>query len=116
MNQEIEVFRDQYLAGTSVTITSEPVAAMGNKMVVNLTVTNASSGSASTILALEGSYDGSAWERPTTTPATLSISGTIGNATVSLANLDYAYVRLHATTGAAADKTLFDASLAFSEQ
>ena len=116
MNQEVEVFRDQYLEGTTVTITSEPVAAVGNKVVVNLTVTNASSGTNKTTLTLEGSYDGLAWERPTTTPASAEVTGTIGNATAVLASMDYAYVRLHATTGGATEKTLFDASFAFSEQ
>ena len=116
MNQEIEVFRDQYLEGTTVTITSDPVPARGNKVVMNLTVTNAASASDTTILTLEGSYDGLAWERPTTTPTTATVTGTIGNTTASLASMDYAYVRIHATTGNAAYKTLFDASLAFSEQ
>ncbi len=113
MNQEIEVFRDQYLEGNTITITSDPVSAMGNKVVVNVTVTNAASGTDVTTVTLEGSYDGLAWERPA--GISVAITGTIGNGNIALASMDYAFVRLHAATGSG-DKTLFDASLAFSEQ
>ncbi len=114
MNQEIEVFRDQYLEGNTITITSDPVPARGNKVVLNATVTNATTGSTTTF-TLEGSYDGLAWERPAA--ISIGIVAPIGNDNVPFAGMDYAYVRVHAAlTAGTTPKSLFDASLAFSEQ
>ena len=114
MNQEVQVFKDQYLEGNTITITSNPIPARGNKCVVSVTVLNASS-SATTTVNLEGSYDGKAWERPTTA-VTVAISDFgNGNAASAAGEFDYSYVRLAATTGAS-DKTIFDASVAFSAQ
>ena len=113
MNQEVEVFRDHYLEGTTIAITSQAIPARGNKCVMTGTLTNGTAGSTTT-LTLEGSYDGLAWEQSATT---FGLAGPIDNQNNDLASMDYAFVRIHAAiTAGTTPKSLFDASLAFSEQ
>ncbi|MCB9833814.1 MAG: hypothetical protein H6807_15235 [Planctomycetes bacterium] len=115
MNEEVEVFKNQYLEDSTITMTSAPIPARGNKVVVSVTVLSALDSGTVTTVALQGSYDGKAWVGTTLTTTTLPITGVMGYGSGSLSNVDFAYVRLAASVSAS-DKTIFDASVAFSKQ
>lgn len=107
MNQSVPVFRGQYL-GASDVITSGPIQALGNKVVLSVTLTNVSGGACN--FNLDGSYDGISWSPAIATAISPSSFGVY---TTSKSTLDYAFVRVRAD---AVGKALFDATLAFSEQ
>lgn len=114
MNQSVPVFRGQFLGNaTSVDrITSGPVQCLGNKVVLSVTMINASGGSCSTYL--DGSYDGVSWILGIGS-ATITQSA-LGVGTATKSALDYAFVRVRSETSAAGALALFDATLVFSSQ
>ncbi|MEE9394382.1 MAG: hypothetical protein V3W41_17940 [Planctomycetota bacterium] len=119
MNMSMQVFNEQYVESTSSsdlgTITSSPVAARGNKVVMAATVINlAAAGSETLSLQMQGSYDGKAWENT----GTAIKASSFGYYDSSQANLDFAWIRIRAEGASIGTslKAVFDAFLAFSEQ
>ena len=110
INSAIPVFRRQFLQQTKVdSLTSDPVAAEGNEVVLAVTAINVTGGSLT--LSLEGSYDGLAWDNLATATALTDF----GFTTVAKAALDVAWVRVRAVAGTSAT-AIFDATVSFSEQ
>ena len=110
MNSSVPVFRSQFLAA-SQKITSGPIAAMGNKLVLSATIINIASATACNFY-VDGSYDGGAsWVDNIASSLAPTPFGVPTPATKS--TLDYPNVRVRVEAGVA---TLFDATLAFSEQ
>lgn len=109
MNQSVPVFRSQFLAANQK-INSSAVNSLGNKVVLTVTIINIAASSTCSFY-VDGSYDGVSWTENIASALDATAFGVPTPASKS--TLDYAFVRVRvSTTGA----TLFDATLAFSEQ
>ncbi|MCB9833811.1 MAG: hypothetical protein H6807_15220 [Planctomycetes bacterium] len=112
MNEAVTVFRRQYLIDTGVAvITSSPIEARGNEVVLSVLLINAVVSGGRLIVYLEGSYDGQSWFDLATNVSLTAF----GHGSASKSGLDSAYVRLRAVAEATAE-VIFDATVAFSEQ
>lgn len=123
MNVSIRVFDElliQASAAESGAMTSSPFAAIGNKAVTAVTVSNISTTSSANKLKvkLQGSYDGLAWS-DLTMAAVLEFDK-FGYADSATSDLDVAWVRVHVEgvglSGSETLAALIDAHVAFSEQ
>lgn len=110
MNTSVPVFRSQFLA-SGQKITSGPIAAMGNKLVLTSTIINISG--ATCTFYVDGTYNGGAsWVDNIASALAPTTFGVPTPATSSALDFPHVRVRVESTGGA----TLFDATLAFSEQ
>ncbi len=114
----IQVF-DNYLIATSTglttaTVTSPPIPAGGNKVVLSAMVVNIT-GSSALNLYLEGSYDGKAWKDSGVGPMTTNVFGY--PAELALGSVAFPLLRIRATLGAVTGLTaIFSAWFAFTQQ
>jgi hypothetical protein len=106
------VFDNTYISDTTTTIaTSQGMANNGNKVVMAVTMINAS-GLSDMTFKLQGTFDGTTWVE--ISGSSLTTLSAFGYGEASASTTDFAFIRCVATL--AAGKALFSVSLSFTTQ
>ena len=116
MPEIVPVFQNRLISGGSLTVTSDPVQARGNKLVMCATVTNLTGGGGQTLtLSLDVSGDGQNWKDSGAGTSAATAFGYMTEITLGPAGaMFYPLVRIRAVASGTTPSALFDASLAFS--